>query len=56
MLGIALDQGFDEGGFADAWRSNDRNDYGRSLFREAVNEGHVEALFFDLTLCERSVV
>ncbi len=52
MLGITLDQGFDEGGFADAWRSNDSNDDGRRLFREAVDEGHMEALFFDLTLCE----
>ena len=48
VLGITLDQGFDEGGFADAGGTDNGDNYGRGFFREAVDKGNVEAFFFDL--------
>lgn len=39
VFGVAFDQGFDEGSFANAWRTNDADDNGRSLLRQAVDEG-----------------
>lgn len=39
VFGVALDQGFDEGSFANAWRTNDANDNGRGLLGQAVDEG-----------------
>lgn len=48
MLGVALYEGFDEGGFADAWRAHDRHNDGWGFFREAVDERDMETLLFDL--------
>ena len=50
MLGVALDERFDQSGFADPRWANDSNDKGRSFFREPVDEGNVETLFLDLYL------
>ena len=38
MFGIALDKGFDEGGFAHTWRTHDGNDEGGRFFWEAVDK------------------
>lgn len=56
MLGITFDQGLDECGFADARRADNSDDDGRSFFGQAVNEGNMEALFFDLDLCKLNIV
>ena len=48
MLGVAFYKTFDEGSFADTRRSDDGNDDRGSFFREAINKGDMEALFFDL--------
>lgn len=56
MLGISFDQGFDECGLADARRSNDGDDDGGSFFGQAVDEGDMEAFFFDLDLYKLNVV
>ncbi len=48
MLGVAFDEGFDEGGFADAGGTDYGDDDWGGFFREAVDEGNVEAFFFDL--------
>lgn len=48
MLGVALDEGFDQGGFADAWRTDDGDDLRGRVGGKTVDLGDMEALFFDL--------
>ena len=48
MFGVALDQGFDEGGFADTGGPDNSDDDWGSFFREAVYEGDMETFFLDL--------
>lgn len=48
MFGVAFDQRFDECSFAHARRANHCDYYWRSFLREAVDEGDMEALLFDL--------
>lgn len=55
MLGITFDQRFHEGGFANARRSNDGHNYGRSFFGEAVDERDMQALLLDLVFCKLDV-
>ncbi len=50
MLGVAPDQGFYEGGFADAGGADDGDNYGGRFFGEAVDERDVKALFADLVV------
>lgn len=56
MFGIAFDQGFDKGSLANARGTDNCDDNGRSLFWEAVDEGDMETLFFDLALCQLTVL
>lgn len=53
MLGVAFDEGLDEGCFAHAWRTNDGDDEGGRFFWEAVDKRDVEALLFDLESVSR---
>jgi hypothetical protein len=48
LLRVATNERLDQGGFADAGRANDADDDGRCFFGKTVDEGYVEALFFDL--------
>jgi hypothetical protein len=48
VLRVAFYKGFDKGGFADTWGPDNSDDDGRRFFGEAVNQGDVKALFFDL--------
>lgn len=48
MLGIALYQGFDKGGFPDTGRTNNSDNEGRGFFGEAVDERDVETLFANI--------
>lgn len=48
MFGVPLDERFDESGFPNSGRTNDRNDGRRRFGREAIDERNMEALFFDL--------
>jgi hypothetical protein len=48
LLGVSLDEGFDEGGLANArWTDNSNNDWWR-FFRQSIDQWNMEALFFDL--------
>ncbi len=55
MLGVALDEGLDEGSFAHAWRTNDGDDKRGRFLGEAVDERDVQALFFDLESVSQAV-
>ena len=48
MLGVSLDEGFDECRFAHSWRPDDSDDDGRRLFRQAIDKRYMEALFFNI--------
>ena len=48
LLGIALDEGFDECGFADPWGAHDGDDDRRRLSREPIDKGDMEAFLFYL--------
>jgi len=48
VLGVALDEGLDEGCFAYAGRTNNGDDERGRFFWEAVDKRDVQALFFDL--------
>lgn len=48
MFCVSLDQGFYECGFADTRRTDDSNDDGRSLFRQAVDKRNMESFFLDI--------
>ena len=48
MFGVSLDEGLDECRFADSGRTDNSDDDGRGLFRQAVDEGNMESFFFDV--------
>lgn len=50
MLRVAFDERFYEGGFSHTRRTDDSDDGGRWFGREAINEGNMQPLFFDLTV------
>lgn len=56
LLGVSLDEGFDESSFADTRRSHHRNDDGWRLFRQPIDEGYMEPLFFDLEVWDQQIV
>jgi hypothetical protein len=55
LLGVSSDQALDESCFSDAWGTDDAYDDRGSFFGEAVDEGDVEALFFDLLMLAASL-
>lgn len=48
MLGVSLDERFDESGFPHTWRTDNGDDGGRRFGWEAIDKGNMEALLFDL--------
>jgi len=45
---VALDEGFEEGGFAYTWGADDGYEAWGRFFWDSIDLGDVEALFFDL--------
>lgn len=50
MFGIASDEGFDKGGLADSWRTNNSDDNWRRLFRQPIDERDMKTFLLDLEL------
>lgn len=48
MLGVSFDKGLYESSFAHSGRPNHSDDKRRGFLGQAVNEGDMEPLFFDL--------
>jgi hypothetical protein len=48
LFRVAPDQRFDQGGLSHAGWADDADDNGGRFLGEAVDEGDMEALFFDL--------
>lgn len=50
MLRVPFDERFNEGGFSHTRRTDNSDNGGRWFGREAIDEGNMETLFFDLVV------